>query len=167
MINIGGNFAITAAVIRCSGWLCCTIPLWLYTFFYSGFHALWDNHTFPSIFSQSCVTNLRSPGVLRWITNIKWIISHVSISMKRNRVYCSIFVGQLDYFFLYNKQNNTWMFGNMKLFLVLNRISHSFTLFTREISWSTLEVNFIFPHIHVFCIYSWNNNIFVKKITPV
>ena len=37
---------------------------------------------------------------------------------------------------LYNKQNNTWMFGNMKLFLVLNRISHSFTLLTRY--WSTL-----------------------------
>ena len=42
------------------------------------------------------------------------------------------------------------MFGNMKLFLVLNRISHSLTLPTREISWSTLEINFIFPHIHVF-----------------
>ena len=41
------------------------------------------------------------------------------------------------------------MLRNMKLFLVLNRISHSFTLRTREISWSTLEINFIFPHIHV------------------
>ena len=45
--------------------------------------------------------------------------------------------------FLYNKQNNTRMLGNMKLFLVLNRIqytvSHSFALLTpREISWSTL-----------------------------
>ena len=29
------------------------------------------------------------------------------------------------------------MFGNAKLFLVLNRISHSFTLLTCEISWST------------------------------
>ena len=37
----------------------------------------------------------------------------------------------------------------MKLFLVLNRISQSFALLTREISWSTLEINFIFPHIHV------------------
>ena len=46
------------------------------------------------------------------------------------------------------------MLGNMKLFLVLNRISHSFALLTREISWSTLEINFIFPHIHVlFSIY--------------
>ena len=31
-------------------------------------------------------------------------------------------------YFLYNKQNNTWVFGNRKLFLVLNRISDSFLL---------------------------------------
>ena len=72
-----------------------------------------------------------------------------TIIMKRIRVYCSDFCGAIGLFFLYNKQNNTWMFGNMKLFLVLNRISHSFALFTREISWSTLEINFIFPHIRV------------------
>ena len=35
------------------------------------------------------------------------------------------------------------------LFRVLNRISHSFALITREISWSTLEINFTFPGIHV------------------
>ena len=40
--------------------------------------------------------------------------------------------------FLYNKQNNTWMLGNMKLFLVLNRIS-----------WSTLEIDFILTHNRV------------------
>ena len=50
------------------------------------------------------------------------------------------------------------MFGNyldylFGLFLVLNRISHSFALLTREISWSTLEINFIFPHIHVLFSY--------------
>ena len=59
------------------------------------------------------------------------------IIMKRIRVHCSMFVGQT---FSYNKQNNTWMFGNMKSFLVLNRTSHSFALLTREISWSTLEI---------------------------
>ena len=48
---------------------------------------------------------------------------------------------------LYN--NNTWILGNMKLFLVLNKISHSFALLTREISLSKLEINFIFPTIHV------------------
>ena len=37
----------------------------------------------------------------------------------------------------------------MRLFLVLNRISHLLALLTREISWSTLEINFIFPNIHV------------------
>ena len=31
----------------------------------------------------------------------------------------------------------------LNLFLVLNRISHSFDLPTREISWSTPEINFI------------------------
>ena len=35
------------------------------------------------------------------------------------------------------------------LFLVLNRISHSFALLTLEISWSTFEINFTIPHIHV------------------
>ena len=58
----------------------------------------------------------------------------------------------------FNKQNNTWMFGNyldylFGLFLVLNRISHSFALLTRERSRSTLEINFIFPHIHVLFSY--------------
>ena len=37
----------------------------------------------------------------------------------------------------------------MKLFLMLNRISHSFALLTCETSWSTLEISFIFLHIHV------------------
>ena len=35
--------------------------------------------------------------------------------------------------FLCNKQNNTWMLGNMKN---ISRVS-------------ALEINFIFPHIHV------------------
>ena len=39
------------------------------------------------------------------------------------------------------------MLGNTKFFLVLNRISHSFALLTREISWSTLEINFAHPRI--------------------
>ena len=30
----------------------------------------------------------------------------------------------------------------------LNRIFHSFVLLTREISWSTLRINFRFPHFH-------------------
>ena len=39
-------------------------------------------------------------------------------------------------------------------FVVLNKISHSFVLLTREISWSTLKINFIFPDIHLlFFIY--------------
>ena len=37
--------------------------------------------------------------------------------------------------------------------LVLNRISHSFALLTREISWSALETNFIFPYIHACILY--------------
>ena len=42
------------------------------------------------------------------------------------------------------------MFGNMKLFLVLNRISHLFALLTREISWSTLEIISYFAYFHIF-----------------
>ena len=50
----------------------------------------------------------------------------------------------------------------MKLFLVLNRISHSFALFTREISGrSTLEINFIFPHIHV--LFSISKSISIRS----
>ena len=50
---------------------------------------------------------------------------------------------------LHNKENDTWMFRTMKLFLVFNRMSRSFALLTREISWSTLKINLIFPHNHV------------------
>ena len=35
------------------------------------------------------------------------------------------------------------------LFLVLKMISHSFAALTREISYSTLEINFVFPRTHV------------------
>ena len=43
------------------------------------------------------------------------IILHVSSIMKRVGVYCSIFVGYNVASVLYNKQNNTRMFGNMKI----------------------------------------------------
>ena len=43
------------------------------------------------------------------------------------------------------------MFGFWK-YEIISRVEqhilHSFALLTREISWSTLELNFIFPHIH-------------------
>ena len=46
--------------------------------------------------------------------------------------------------FLYNKQNR--MLGNMKFIAhVDTRISHSFASLTHDVSWSTLEINFIFP----------------------
>ena len=35
------------------------------------------------------------------------------------------------------------------LFLVLDTVSHSFAMLTREISWSTLEINNIFPRIYL------------------
>ena len=56
---------------------------------------------------------------------IKSIILHVSISMKRIWVYCSIF-GFI--YFLYNKLINTRMLGNIKLFHVLNKTCHSSAL---------------------------------------
>ena len=43
----------------------------------------------------------------------------------------------------------------MKLFLMLNGISHLFTLLTCEISWSTLEINFIFNfHTSMYILFS-------------
>ena len=54
----------------------------------------------------------------------------------------------------------------MKLFLVLNRISHSFALLTREISWSTLEINFIFPHIHVLFSINTGNLVHCMHVLP-
>ena len=71
------------------------------------------------------------------------IVSHVFIFMKRITIYCSIYFGNST-ICLYNKQNNTRMYAKMKLFLGLNRISHSFALLTREIYWWTLELNFLF-----------------------
>ena len=78
----------------------------------------------------------------------------MSIIMKQIRGYCSIFVWLNDYF-LYNKRNNTWMLGNMKLFLVWNRISNSFALIAREISWSTLKINFRTSMYYSLSIFRW------------
>ena len=50
----------------------------------------------------------------------------------------------------------------MKLFLMLNRISHSFALLTCEISLSKLKINFMFPHIHVLFIKNVD-----RQIVPV
>ena len=44
------------------------------------------------------------------------------------RGYCSIFV-TIGLFFIYNKQNNTWMLEKI-VFLVLNTISHSFAFYS-------------------------------------
>ena len=47
----------------------------------------------------------------------------------------------------------------------LNRISHSFALLNCEISWSTLEIKFIFPHSHVlFSIYSYYSFLLILLI---
>ena len=70
-------------------------------------------------------------------------ISHVSIMMKRIKAYCIIFVTN----FLNNTCLEIW-----NLFLVLNRILHSFALLTLAIFWSTFKINFIFSHIHVSAI---------------
>ena len=41
----------------------------------------------------------------------------------------------------------------MNLFLVLNRTSDLFALLTREISWPTLEINFIFLQMQCIVLY--------------
>ena len=43
---------------------------------------------------------------------------------------------------LYNKQNNTWMLKNMKFISRVEQDISLVRLLTREISWSTLEINF-------------------------
>ena len=49
-----------------------------------------------------------------------------------------------------NKQKNTWVLGNTRFISrVEHDISHSFTVLTREISCSTLEINLVFPRTHV------------------
>ena len=55
----------------------------------------------------------------------------------------------------------------MKLFLVLNRISHSFALLTCEISWSTLEINFIFPHIMFYSLFNYHNYTVSSSFTVI
>ena len=70
------------------------------------------------------------------------LIIHDNLTCVDNHQYTALFLWGNMTIFLHNKQNNAWKFGNMKLFLVLNRIS-----------WSTLEINFIFPHIHVLVLY--------------
>ena len=42
---------------------------------------------------------------------------------------------------------------------MLNRISHSFALLSRAISWSTLEINLLFSHVHVLYYYLYNNHL--------
>ena len=52
---------------------------------------------------------------------------------------------------LYNKQKNTWMLGNTKF---ISPVENDISALTREISYSTLEINFVFPRTHVlFSIY--------------
>ena len=44
---------------------------------------------------------------------------------------------------------NAWKYEIIYLFLVLTRISHSFALLTREISWSTLEINSMYYSLFI------------------
>ena len=72
-----------------------------------------------------------------------------------------------------------FIWDNRAIFYIINRTIHAecldvehdtgsdlFALLTREISWSTLKINFIFPHIHVlFSIYFFRK--FVESPTKV
>jgi hypothetical protein len=85
------------------------------------------------------------------------IISHVKIiAFQLKRIAMDVLLLFTE-FCLYNKQKNTWVLGslgNTSLILVLNMISHSFAALTREISYSTLKINLVFPRTHVlFSIY--------------
>ena len=57
---------------------------------------------------------------------------------------------QRFFYIIYNKQNKTRMLGNIKVISRVDKDADSFGSVTREISsWSTLDINSIFPHIHV------------------
>jgi hypothetical protein len=82
------------------------------------------------------------------------IISHVKIiafQLKRIAMYVLLLFTE---FCLYNKQKIHGCLEIPDLILVLNMISHSFAALTREISYSTLKINLVFPRTHVlFSIY--------------
>ena len=58
--------------------------------------------------------------------NIMIIINNIYVraSIHLTLEYTILFLWGHMTIVLFNKQNNTWMFGNMKLFFVLNRESH-------------------------------------------
>ena len=126
--------------------------------------------TVISFYYINCSCLLIFTPLIKSIISYVWlsmIISHVSIIMKRIGVYCGYICHVIGLFFYIINRAIYAMFGNMKLFLVLTRISHSFTLLTREISWSTLEIYFIFPHIHVLfstSIFRHFTNLIVTKL---
>ena len=51
----------------------------------------------------------------------------------------------------------------LNVFLMLARKSHLFASLIREISWSTLEIDFIFPRVHVLFSISFFRLIFIKR----
>ena len=81
------------------------------------------------------------------------IISHVKIIAFQLSLFCKNYRFSKIVLYIINRK----IHGCLEipdLFLVLNMISHSFAVLTREISCSTLEINLVFPRTHVlFSIY--------------
>ena len=76
------------------------------------------------------------PPLIKLIDNLTCVIIHDNLTcVDYHDMHQSLllyFCGAIGLFF--------YIINRTKLFLVLNRISHSFALLTREISWSTLEI---------------------------
>ena len=76
------------------------------------------------------------------------IISHVEIIAFQLSLFCKKYRFSKTVLYIINRK----IHGCLEIpdfFLVLNMISHSFAALTREISCSTLEINLVFPRIHV------------------
>ena len=78
------------------------------------------------------------------------IISHVKIIAFQTIIASGYYIiGRKDCR-LYNRQKNTWVLGNTTFIShIEHNISHLFTVLTREISCSTLEINLVFLCTHI------------------
>jgi hypothetical protein len=82
------------------------------------------------------------------------IFLHVKVSFVVERIATDVLLFFTEFCLFIIKRKIYGCLEIPDLFLVLNMISHSFTVLTREISCSTQEINLVFPRSHVlFSIY--------------
>ena len=88
-----------------------------------------------------CIINIFT--VLCRASSFHWSILNNEIHLSGSRLYGMVLVYGMADSCLYNKQNNTWVLGDMEfIFSCSHSIYHSFAALTRSISMSTLEDKF-------------------------